>query len=112
VDDCLVCGSLNVVAGGRCRTCDRFLKRTGRDRSADEIERALYHAIIRVQRRAAGLTGDFVAFLTALALILVVFLYIVIFKSPTLTAPMPATNVRPTVTTTGPVLIPGPTKGP
>lgn len=112
MDECLVCGSPNVVAGGRCRTCDRFLKRTGRDRSADEVERPLYHAIIRIRRRAAGLTGDFVAFLVALALILVVFFYIVIFKTPTLSAPMPAATVRPTVTTTGPVLIPGPTKGP
>jgi len=87
VDECLVCGSPNVVAGGRCRTCDRFLKRTGRDRSTDEIERPLYHAITRIRGRAAGLTADFVAFVAAMVLILVVFLYIVVFKTPTMSAP-------------------------
>src|SRR6058998_2196859 len=56
VDECLVCGSPNVVAGGRCGTCDRFLKRTGRDRSTDEIERPLYHAITRIRGGVAGLT--------------------------------------------------------
>jgi hypothetical protein len=111
-DECFVCGSRKVVAGGRCRACDRFLKRTGRDRSADEVERTLYHVIIRVQQRAAGLTEDLVAFLVALGLILVVFLYIVAFKTPTLSAPMLAATVRPTVATTGSVPIPGPTKGP
>ena len=112
VDECLVCGSPNVVAGGRCRTCDRFLKRTGRDRSTDEIERPLYHAITRIRGRAAGLTADFVAFVAAMVLMLVVFLYIVVFKTPTMSAPLPAATVRPTVAPTGPVLIPGPTKGP
>jgi hypothetical protein len=112
MDECRVCGSTKVLARGRCRTCYRYYRRMGRDRTTDEIQRSRNHAIVRVKQRTASVAGDFVAFLAALGFIMVVFLFIVVFKSPSLPAPMPAPTVRPVVTPTGPVLIPGPTKGP
>ena len=112
MDVCLVCGSPKVMARGRCRTCYGFYKRTGRDRDGDEIQRARTHAIVRVQQRTASVTADFVGFLAALGFVVVVFLFIVVFKSPSLPAPMPAPNMSAVVTPTGPILIPGPTMGP
>lgn len=112
MNECLVCGSPKVVARRRCRTCYRFYRRTGRDRSADELHRARNHALVRVQKRTASVTGDLVAFLAALGFVVLVFLFIVVFKSPSLPAPAPAPLMRPVVTPSGPVPIPGPTRGP
>jgi hypothetical protein len=106
---CLVCGSPKVLAHRRCWTCYRFYKRTGRDRTADEVQN---DALLRRSFLDTSLMGDILAFLAALGCVVLVLAFIIALKTPSQPALAPAPLMRPVVTPSGLVPIPGPTRGP